>query len=83
MAKNFQELRAGMSAEANAASATEHRHLMEEIKLHQLRQARELTQTKIARKLHTGRAIQNQRLLNANGRQPIYASSLCQELRTA
>lgn len=43
MAKNFQELRARMSAEANAASATEHRHLVEEIKLHQLRQARELT----------------------------------------
>ena len=55
MAKNFQELRAGMSAEANAASATEHRRLVEEIKLHQLRQARELTQTTIAGELHTGR----------------------------
>ena len=55
MAKNFQELRAGMSAEANAASATEHRHLVEEIEDHQIRQARELTQTKIAGELHTGR----------------------------
>jgi len=58
MAKNFQELRAGISAEANAASAREHRRLVEELKLHQLRQAREPTQTKIAGKLHTGRAIQ-------------------------
>jgi hypothetical protein len=56
MAKNFKELRAGMSAEAKAASAVEHRHLVEEIKLHPLRQARELTQTKIAGELHTGRS---------------------------
>jgi len=55
IAKNFKELRAGMSAEANAASASEHRRLVEEIKLHQLWQARELTQTKIAGELHTRR----------------------------
>jgi hypothetical protein len=55
MAKNFRELRAGMSAGAKAVSATEHRRLVEEMSLHQLRKARELTQTKIAGELHMGR----------------------------
>jgi DNA-binding transcriptional regulator YiaG len=54
MAKNFQELRAGMSAEAKAVSAAEHSRLVEEMSLHQLRKARELTQTKIAEELHMG-----------------------------
>jgi DNA-binding transcriptional regulator YiaG len=54
MAKNFQELRVGMSAEAKAVSAAEHRRLVEEMSLHQLRRARELTQTKIAGELHMG-----------------------------
>ena len=52
MAKNFRELRARMSAEAKAASEDEHR--MDEMSLHQLRKARELTQTKIAGDLHMG-----------------------------
>jgi DNA-binding transcriptional regulator YiaG len=54
MAKNFQELRAGMSSTARAASAAEHRRLVEEMSLLQLRKARELTQTKIADELHMG-----------------------------
>ena len=54
MAKNFKELRAGMSAAAKAASAVEHRRLVEEMSLLQLRKARELTQTKIADELHMG-----------------------------
>ena len=54
MAKNFQELRAGMSHKARAVSAAEHRRLVEEMSLHQLRKARELTQTKIAGELHIG-----------------------------
>ncbi len=52
MAKNFKELRAGMSVKAKAASAAEHRRLMEEMSLLQLRKAREVTQTKIADELH-------------------------------
>jgi hypothetical protein len=36
MAKNFQELRAGMSAKAKAASAAEHRRLVDEMSLYQL-----------------------------------------------
>ena len=52
MAKNFRELRAGMSAAAKAVS--EHRRLVEEMPLHQLRKARELTQAKIAGDLHMG-----------------------------
>ena len=54
MAKNFRELRARMSAEAKAASEAEHRRLMDEMSLHQLRKARQLTQTKIAGELHMG-----------------------------
>ena len=54
MAKNYQELRAKMSPEALAASDTEYERLVEEMSLHQLRKARELTQSKIAAELHIG-----------------------------
>ena len=54
MAKNFKELRAKMSPGSRAASDAEHRRLVEEMSLHQLRKARELTQTKIAEELHIG-----------------------------
>lgn len=54
MAKKFQELRASMSPAARAASEAEHRRLIEEMSLYQLRKARELTQTKIAEDLHIG-----------------------------
>lgn len=54
MARNFQELRAKMSPAARAASEAEQRRLIEEMSLHQLRKARELTQTKIAEELHMG-----------------------------
>ena len=54
MAKNFKELRAGMSAAAKTASAAERSRLVDEMSLHQLRKARELTQTKIADELHMG-----------------------------
>jgi DNA-binding transcriptional regulator YiaG len=54
MAKNFRELRTKMSSRAKAASDAEHRRLIEEMSLHQLRKARELTQTKIAEDLHMG-----------------------------
>lgn len=54
MAKRFQELRAGMSPAARVASEAEHRRLLQEMSLHQLRKARELTQTKIAEDLHIG-----------------------------
>ena len=54
MAKNFQEPRAKMSGTAKAASDAEHKRLVEEMSLHQLRRARELTQTKIAAELRIG-----------------------------
>src|SRR5258708_36217523 len=54
MARNFQGLRAGMSAKARTASVAEHRRLVDEMSLYQLRKARELTQTKIAGELHMG-----------------------------
>jgi DNA-binding transcriptional regulator YiaG len=57
MAKNFKELRAGMSASSTAVSAAEHRRLVDEMSLLQLRKARELTQTKIADELHMGQGV--------------------------
>lgn len=54
MAKKFQELRASMSPAARVASEAAHRRFIEEMSLHQLRKARELTQTKIAEDLHIG-----------------------------
>lgn len=54
MAKNFQQLRAKMSPAARAASEAGRSRLIEEMSLHQLRKARELTQTKIAEDLHMG-----------------------------
>jgi transcriptional regulator with XRE-family HTH domain len=43
-----------MSPAARTASAAEHRRLMEEMSLYELRKARELTQTKLAEELHIG-----------------------------
>jgi hypothetical protein len=54
MAKNFRELRAGMSPLAREASAAERRRLVDEMSLHQLRKARELTQTRLADELRIG-----------------------------
>ncbi len=54
MAKNFSNLRKGMSAQVREASAAEHRRLVEGMSLHQLRKARELTQTKNEGELHIG-----------------------------
>lgn len=41
-------------AKERAESTTEHRRVVEEMSLHQLRKARELTQSKIAGELHIG-----------------------------
>ncbi len=55
MAKNFKELRAKLSPGARAASEAESKRLsQEEMTLHELRRARELTQTKLAHELQIG-----------------------------
>lgn len=54
MAKKFEELRSKMSAAAKVASDAEYRQLVEEMSLHQLRKAREMTQVKIAEELQIG-----------------------------
>jgi DNA-binding transcriptional regulator YiaG len=54
MAKNFQELRAGISSTAKAASAAEHQRLVEQMSMLQFRKARKLTHVKIAEDLHLG-----------------------------
>ena len=57
MAKNFQELLAGMSSTAKAASAAEHQRLAKEIAMLQFRKARELTHAKIAEEVHLGQDV--------------------------
>ena len=55
MAKNFKELRAKLSPEARAASVAEVERLgQEEMTLHELRRARELTQRRPADELQIG-----------------------------
>jgi len=54
MAKKFEELRRKMSPVARVASETEHKRLIAEMSLHQLRKARELTKIKIAEELQMG-----------------------------
>ena len=54
MARNFKELQAKMPAGARAAGESEYRMLVDEMTLHQVRKARELTQTRIAEELHIG-----------------------------
>ena len=54
VAKNFKELRAGMSAAAKAASAAEQQGLADEMSLLQIRRARGQTRRKIANELHMG-----------------------------
>lgn len=54
MTRNFRKLREKMSPAARAASAVEYRSLVEQMSLHQLRKARELTQAKIAEELRMG-----------------------------
>lgn len=77
MAKNFQELRAKMSPRAQAASAAESRRLVEEMSLHQLRKARELTQTKLAKELHMGQGD----VSKLERRRDMYVSTLASYLR--
>lgn len=77
MAKNFQELRAGLSSVAGAASAAEHSRLVEEMSLFQLRKARELTQTRIADELHMGQGD----VSKLERRADMYVSTLAGYLR--
>jgi len=64
-----------MSARARAESADEHRRLVEEMSLLQLRKARELTQTKIAGELNMGQGDVS-KLETAHGHVREYAGEL-------
>ena len=77
MARNIQELRAKMSPEARGASDAEHSRLREEMSLHQLRKAREFTQTKIAEELHMGQGD----VSKLERRTDMYVSTLANYLR--
>jgi hypothetical protein len=54
MAKSFKQLRGKMSTAARTASDNEYKRLVEEMSLHQLRKARELTQARITEELYLG-----------------------------
>jgi len=56
MAKKFSELRDRMSPAARAASEREFRRIVEEMPLEELRAARELTQTSLAKILDVGQS---------------------------
>ncbi len=77
MAKNFEKLRSKMSPVARAASQAEHRLLVEELSLHQLRKARALTQTKIAEELQIGQGD----VSKLERRTDMYVSTLASYLR--
>ncbi len=77
MARNFEKLRSKMSPVARAASQAEHRLLVEELSLHQLRKARELTQTKIAEELQIGQGD----VSKLERRTDMYVSTLASYLR--
>ena len=77
MAMDFQELRAKMSPTTRTASEAEHRLLIEEMSLHQLRKARELTQTKIAEDLHMGQGD----VSKLERRTDMYVSTLASHLQ--
>lgn len=54
MARKFKELQDRMPAASRAASDAEYHRLIDEMSLHELRKARELTQVKVAEELHIG-----------------------------
>jgi len=56
MAKKFSELRDKMSPASRAASEREFRRIVEEMPLEELRAARELTQTSLAKILEVGQS---------------------------
>ena len=54
MARKFKELQDRMTSASRAASEAEYQRLIEEMSLHELRKARELTQVKVAEELRIG-----------------------------
>ncbi|MCZ0738658.1 XRE family transcriptional regulator [Phreatobacter sp. AB_2022a] len=52
--RSFNELRQGMSAERRARNADATQTMLQEMALHELRQAREKSQVELARDLHVG-----------------------------
>ncbi len=78
VARNFQELRAGMSTKAKAASAAEQQRLVEEMSMLQFRKARELTHIKIAEELHLGQ----DGVYELERRADLYVSTLASHLQT-
>lgn len=78
MARNFQELRAGMCSTAKAASAAEHQRLAKEITMLQFRKARELTHVKIAEELNPGQGG----VYELERRADLYISTLASYLQT-
>jgi len=77
MAKKFEELRKRMSPERRARNAKETRRLIEEMPLHQLRVARDLTQQQMAELLE----INQSEVSRIEKRTDMYLSTLASYVR--
>jgi DNA-binding transcriptional regulator YiaG len=77
MAKKFAELEAKMSPESRARSDVLHRQLMAELPLHELRQAKALSQVKLAEVLHVKQAA----ISKMERRTDMYISTLREYIR--
>lgn len=72
MTKSFENLRAGMSGQARAKARTKAGELRAQMPLHELRQARGLSQTTLAQKLH----VQQPAIAKLEKRTDMYISTL-------
>lgn len=72
MAKKFAELRNRMSPKARQAAAARAKEMLEEMPLHELRQARGLSQQQLAEKLH----VQQPAIAKLERRTDMYLSTL-------
>lgn len=77
MAKKFAELEAKMSPASKARSDVLYRELVAEMPLHELRQARELSQVKLAAALHVNQAA----VSKIERRTDMYISTLREYIR--
>lgn len=75
--RNYEVLRARLPEDVRARAEAEARHILAEMRLSELRAARELTQKEIARRLHKSQSAVSQ----IEGRADMYLSTLREYVR--